>query len=143
MPGPLFAFASFLGAADNSTPNSFLGAFVGVVGIFLPSFFILPAAIALWNIFREEPRAGAILAGLNVAVVGLLAATFVDLVVRGGARSTVPLTISNVVLGVVAFALLAVARWPAWSVVLTMSLGAAAFALLAEALDIPYAFRIY
>ncbi len=124
VPGPLFTFAAFLGAVDRETGGP-LAALVALLGIFAPSFFLIAAVVPLWSALRSLPHAGSVLAGLNAAVVGLLAAVFVDPIATTLAHR--PLGIA---LALVAAALLGFARWPAWAVViLSAALGGAARSL--------------
>jgi chromate transporter len=84
-----------------------------VLGIFAPSFLLLPAGIALWSVVRGSTRAPAILMGLNAAVVGLLAAVAVDPI-------GIALVHAPVAAAVALAALVALTRFalPAWLVVL-------------------------
>lgn len=121
VPGPLFTFAAFLGGVDTGLGGP-LAALVAILGIFAPSFLLLAAVLPLWNALRGLPHAASTLAGLNAAVVGLLAAAFVDPIATTLARHPV-----GIGLAIVAFALLQFARMPAWAVVLlSAALGAAA-----------------
>jgi chromate transporter len=120
VPGPVFTFAAFVGAVDRRTGGP-LAALVALAGIFAPSFLLLAAALPLWSALRSLPRAGSVLTGLNAAVVGLLAAVFVDPIALGLARA--PLGIGC---ALAAAALLFFAQWPAWAVVLaSAAVGAA------------------
>jgi chromate transporter len=129
VPGPLFTFAAFLGAADVRLAHAPLaGAAAALAGIFAPSFLLLAMVAPLWGRLRALPRAARVIGALGAAVVGLLAAVFVTPVASSIATAPVALAIA-----VLAFALLRVARWPSWAVVLA---GAAAGAL-AQAARIP------
>lgn len=121
IPGPLFTFAAFLGAADRAVPSPPLGALVATLGIFAPSFLLVTAAVPLWQALRDVPRAPAILAGLGAAVVGLLAAVMVDPIGTTLAREP-----HGAVIGIAALALLARTAVPVWLVV---TIGAATGAL--------------
>jgi chromate transporter len=122
VPGPLFTFASFLGTVATSGPGGVPGALIATAGIFLPSFLLLGAAIPLWSAVRSLPRAGAVLAGINASVVGLLAAVFVDPIAR-----TILVSPLAIAIAVTTYLGLTVARLPAWAVVLVCGLlGAAA-----------------
>ncbi len=72
VPGPLFTFAAFVGAARNGPLGGWLGALICLLAIFLPSFLLLVAALSFWERLRQNPRLQATLAGVNAAVVGLL-----------------------------------------------------------------------
>jgi chromate transporter len=74
MPGPLFTFAAYLGAAMHGPPNGVTGAILGLVAIFLPGVLALFAALPFWSRLRERPAARAAMRGANAAVVGILAA---------------------------------------------------------------------
>ena len=72
VPGPLFTFASFLGAANLSPLHGVTGALIATVAIFVPSFALIFALAPVWNGIRSAPAAAAALRGANAAVVGLL-----------------------------------------------------------------------
>jgi chromate transporter len=121
MPGPLFTFAAFLGAADRANSSSWLGAGVATLAIFAPSFLLLAAAAPLSTLLRRFARARSILLGLNASVVGLLAAVAIDPI--GSSLLHAPVAAAFGLL-----ALLALARFdaPAWLVVLASALAGAA-----------------
>lgn len=74
MPGPLFTFAAFLGAAMPQAPNGWLGGMLALLAIFLPSFLLVAGALPFWEKVRHMPRVQAALMGVNAGVVGLLLA---------------------------------------------------------------------
>lgn len=78
MPGPLFTFAAFLGAAGTPEPNGALGAAIALVAIFLPGLFIVLAALPFWQRLRGNAEAQAAMRGANAAVVGILALALYD-----------------------------------------------------------------
>ncbi len=73
VPGPLFTFAAFLGWMLAGTPNHLTGAVIATVGIFLPGLLLVIAALPYWQALRSRRSMAAVLAGVNAAVVGLLA----------------------------------------------------------------------
>jgi chromate transporter len=73
VPGPLFTFAAFLGWMLAEAPNHWTGALLATVGIFLPGLLLVLAALPYWQALRARPSMAALLAGVNAAVVGLLA----------------------------------------------------------------------
>jgi chromate transporter len=88
VPGPLFTVAAYLGAiAVPSAPTA--GACIALAAIFLPGLLLAVAGSSLWALLaRHRPlRAG--IAGVNAAVVGILAAALYNPVwlsaVHGGA----------------------------------------------------------
>lgn len=78
IPGPLFTFAAFLGAAMNTPPNGWAGALVCLFAIFVPSFLLVIGALPFWEQLRHNRRTQAALGGVNAAVVGLLLAALYD-----------------------------------------------------------------
>lgn len=74
MPGPLFTFAAFLGAAMNQAPTGISGGLIALLAIFAPSFLLILGALPFWEALRRSPRIQAALIGVNAAVVGLLLA---------------------------------------------------------------------
>ena len=73
VPGPLFTFAAFLGWMMTQAPNHGSGAALATIGIFLPGMLLVLAALPYWQGLRARPSMAAALAGVNAAVVGLLA----------------------------------------------------------------------
>jgi chromate transporter len=74
LPGPLFAVAAGFGALVGAPPAGLAGGAVALAAIFLPGMLALVAALPFWRVLRGEPRAQSAMAGINAAVVGLLAA---------------------------------------------------------------------
>lgn len=72
MPGPLFSFASYLGALLPLSSSAALNAAFATVVIFLPSFFLIFGTLPYWSRLMQFPRLFQALAGINAAVVGLL-----------------------------------------------------------------------
>ncbi len=112
IPGPLFTFSAFLGAAIAPGGSPAGGAVLALPSIFLPGMLLVLGALPWWNRLRHRPGIRASLNGANAAVVGLLAAAFIDPV------CTAALTgIPSVILAAAAFAALRIARLPPWLVV--------------------------
>ncbi len=112
VPGPVFSFAAFLGAASAPMPDAALNAAIATIAIFLPGFLLVYAMLPHWQKFRNWQGARSILAGANAAVVGLLAAAFFTPIWQ----STV-LTALDFALVIAAFLLLMVYKLPPWLVV--------------------------
>jgi chromate transporter len=74
IPGPLFTFAAYLGAIVSVSPHGLAGAGLGLIAIFLPGMLILIGALPFWETLRKRMWAGAMMRGVNAAVVGLLGA---------------------------------------------------------------------
>ncbi|HEU5323532.1 MAG TPA: chromate transporter, partial [Methylomirabilota bacterium] len=68
-PGPVFTTATFIGYVLGGTP----GAIVATVAIFLPAFVYVAISGPLVPRMRRSPVAGAVLDGVNVASLALMA----------------------------------------------------------------------
>jgi chromate transporter len=68
-PGPVFTTATFVGFLLGGTP----GAAVATLGIFLPAFVFVALSGPLVPRLRRSPTAGAVLDGVNVASLALMA----------------------------------------------------------------------
>ena len=123
VPGPLFSFAAYLGAVMHTPPSGLGGASIALIAIFVPSALLILGGLPFWDRLRSAPRAQRALAGVNAAVVGLLAAALYDPVFTEGITS--PMTMA-----IAAASFVALAAWnvPAWAVVIAA--GAAGFGAL-------------
>ncbi len=74
VPGPLFTFAAFLGAAMNTGAAAWFTGLICLLAIFTPSFLLVIGVLPFWERLRHHQRTRAALAGVNVSVVGLLLA---------------------------------------------------------------------
>jgi chromate transporter len=112
VPGPLFTFASYLGAVMRWPLAGPGGAALTTLAIYLPSFFLIAALAPFWREVRGSPTWAAALRGINAAVVGLLLAAFVNPVWINAIHA--PL---DVAVAALAFALLRFVHLPPWSIV--------------------------
>ncbi len=94
-PGPVFTTATFLGYYL----GGFTGAVAATLGIFLPSFFFVAVSNPLIPRLRKSAFAGALLDGVNVAALGLMAAVTWEL---GREAIVDPLTIGLALAALVA-----------------------------------------
>jgi chromate transporter len=125
VPGPLFTFSAFLGAARGPAPNGVLGAIIGLIAIFLPGALLMYGALPFWSVFRAHPAFQRALSGINAAVVGiLLAALYLTI------WTTTILRPADFGLALLAFGLLMVWKRPPWQVVIVGALGATGLSLL-------------
>ncbi len=117
VPGPLFTFAAFLGAAMAPGWAGAGLALLAILGIFLPAFFLVAGALPWWAPLRQRAWARGVLAGVNAAVVGLLLAALYQPVATSALHSA-----ADVALALVALA--ALLRWqvPPWAVVVATAL---------------------
>jgi chromate transporter len=112
LPGPLFSFAGFVGAAQQDGPNGWLGGLVALVAIFLPSLLLVLGVLPFWDRLKAQPEARAALAGVNAVVVGVLAAALWNPVLSTAVQRT-----SDWALVAGAYVFLTLARFPPWLVV--------------------------
>ncbi len=124
VPGPLFAFAAYVGALLNGAPNGIAGAALALAAIYLPSFLLVFGALPYWQSLRTDARLRAGLDLANAAVVGLLLATLCDPVFTSAVFGPLDLAWA-----LVALALLLV-RTPPWLVVLVSAAAGAGMSLL-------------
>lgn len=112
LPGPMFAFAAYLGAAMKPGPTSWLNGLWCLFGIFLPAWLLIGGALPFWHRLRAKRWAQAALAGANAAVVGVLLAALYDPVFTESVRGP-----RDVVVALLAFGLLEQWKVPPWLVV--------------------------
>lgn len=74
IPGPLFTFSAYLGAAVAPPGCGAVWAALALLLIFLPGLLLAVAGAGLWNRLGRRRRVLAALAGVNAAVVGILGA---------------------------------------------------------------------
>lgn len=118
MPGPLFTFAAYLGAAMGPEPNGIAGAAICLGAVFLPGLLLVVAALPFWDAFRTRPAAQAAMRGANAAVVGILAAALYSPV-----WTNAVLNPRDFALALAGFLLLTMWKMPPWIVVVLLGLG--------------------
>src|SRR4029079_7761242 len=74
VPGPLFTFAAYLGAAMPEPLGGWSGGLLLLIAIFLPAFLLVLGVLPFWEALRRRRSVQQALAGINAAVVGVLAA---------------------------------------------------------------------
>jgi chromate transporter len=104
-------------------PNGWLGAGICLIGIFLPSFFLVIGAMPFWEELRRGAAAQAALAGVNAAVVGLLLAALYRPVWITGITGAADFALASA-----AFLLLFMWQTPPWLVVILSAVAGAAVA---------------
>lgn len=113
VPGPLFTFAAFLGASMSTAPSGWLGGFLCLIAIFLPSFFLIIGALPFWEQLRRNRQTQAALAGVNASVVGLLLAALYNPVWTSAIHQQ-----SDFGMGLIALVALMFWKLPPWLVVI-------------------------
>ena len=121
VPGPLFSFATYLGAVMHPAPNLWLGGLIALLAIYTPSFLLLVGLIPFWDTLRRREWAQATLRGVNAAVVGVLLAALYNPVWTTGVHTPV-----GFALALVAFLALTIWSITPWIVVVAGALVAAA-----------------
>jgi chromate transporter len=124
VPGPLFTFAAYLGAVASISPGGVVGAALGLIAIFAPGLLLLMAALVFWQDLRARRNARAAMAGVNAAVVGLLASALYDPVWTSAVRGR-----SDFAIAAAAFVALIVWRAPPLLVVVSTVAATAALRL--------------
>jgi chromate transporter len=112
VPGPLFSVAAFLGARLPGPTGGVLGATSSLLAIFMPGLLLVSGALPFWKSLSARNGAARALAGVNAAVVGLLAAACYDPVWVSAVQDA-----KDFAIALIGFALLAGAGWSAWTVV--------------------------
>jgi chromate transporter len=125
LPGPLFAFAAYLGAIAGVGPAGVGGAALALAAIFAPGLMLLMAALVFWRDLRARANARAAMAGVNAAVVGLLASALYDPVWTGAVEGPADFAIAAA-----GFVALIVWRAPPLIVVLATAAAATITSLL-------------
>ncbi len=113
VPGPLFTLASYVGALWLSH-SPWLGAIVATIAIFLPSFIIVPSLLILWQKIQHHNLARGVLAGVNAAVISLLATVLYNPLITSSVVSITDITIIGALLMYLFFL-----KWPIWIAILT------------------------
>jgi chromate transporter len=122
VPGPLFTFAAYLGAVASAPPGGVVGAALALVAIFTPGLLLLMVAVVFWQDLRARTNARAAMAGVNAAVVGLLASALYDPVWTSAVRGRTDFA-------VVAAGFVALTVWRAPPLVVVVATAAAGVAL--------------
>jgi chromate transporter len=122
MPGPLFSFASYLGAVSKPV-GGIAGAALGLLSIYLPTFILLAAIIPVWDWLRGMASVRRALAGVNAAVIGLLIAALYRPIIVTTMHSE-----RDVAIALLAFAALYAMRWQPIFVVAGCAVAAALLA---------------
>lgn len=124
VPGPLFTFAAFLGAANHSPLHGPPGAAAAIALIFLPSFLLVFAFLPALGALRENRAADGALRGANASVVGLLGALLYSPLIL-----TLGTSVWRIGIALAAFTLVTVWKAPPWiAVAFAAAAGASATA---------------
>ncbi|WP_411958430.1 chromate efflux transporter [Paracoccus homiensis] len=126
VPGPLFTFAAYLGAALGPEPHGVAGAVIALLAVFMPGFLILCGVLPFWDRFRTIAAAQSLMQGANAAVVGILGAALYAPVFTSAIADMRDFT-----LALLCFVLLIAWKLPPWAVVVIAALGGIGLSLSA------------
>lgn len=116
MPGPLFSFASYIGALVPLTAFPVLNAAIATLAIFIPSFLLVFGSLPYWSWLMNRAYIRHAVVGINAAVVGLL----LSMVIQMAQHYIVQLT--DLLFVAVVIALLKT-RLPVWLSLISSFLG--------------------
>ena len=106
IPGPMFTFATFLGA-EMMPGAPWFGAILGTLGIFLPGLLLVVGLQNVWERWSQRPQVSGGALGLNASVVGLLLAALYQPVFSSGVTGGADLAVV-----IVGFYALHSLKWP-------------------------------
>ncbi len=113
LPGPLFTFVGYLGAALRPPLlHGWTGGLLCLTAIFLPSALLIVGALPFWEVLRQRTGAQAALKGANAAVVGVLLAALYQPVWTSAVHGP-----DDLIIALTAYGLLVFWRCPPWLVV--------------------------
>lgn len=110
IPGPLFAFSSYLGAIA----QGWTGAIISLMAAFLPSFLLIVGILPFWEKLKTISKVRQSMLGINASVVGILLAALYQPVWTSAIFS-----IKDFALATVGFIMLEKFKMPSWAVVLS------------------------
>lgn len=114
VPGPLFTFSAYIGAAK----GGWLLSAIALGAMFFPSFLLVTGSLPFWDSIRRRDSFKAALNGINAVVVGILLAALYDPIWTKAIH-----TPADFSLALVAFGLLMFWKIPSWAVVLVCAAG--------------------
>lgn len=111
VPGPMFSLAAFLGARIGGL-DDLPGAAVSLLAIFMPGLLLMAGMLPFWHVIARADKAADAIAGVNAAVVGLLAAALYNPVWTSAVHGWTDIAIAGA-----AFLILTATRTPVLAVV--------------------------
>ncbi|MCD2173189.1 chromate efflux transporter [Rhizobium sp. C4] len=125
VPGPLFTFAAYLGAAIGQATGDLSSAAVALVAIFLPGLLLVTGVLPFWEILRKRQDAQAAMRGANAAVVGILGAALYNPVWTSAVLSP-----ADFAFALAGFLGLTMWKLPPWVVVIALPLAVLGIGLI-------------
>ncbi len=117
IPGPLFTFSAYLGAAMQEPMGGLGAAALCLAAIFAPSALMVVGALPFWEALRGTVWVQPALQGVNAAVVGLLLAALYHPISTSALHRPADFALALAALG------LLFRGWPPWAVVALAALG--------------------
>ncbi|WP_227002801.1 chromate efflux transporter [Salicibibacter kimchii] len=114
VPGPLFTFASYIGADI----GGWAGGLMATVAIFLPAFLLILGTLPFWYSLRQNRKIKGAFMGVNAAVVGILISAFYQPI-----WTSAILTPLDFALAALLFFMLVYLKLPPWIIVLSGAIG--------------------
>ena len=115
LPGPLFSFAAYVGAAVKPIPHPLAAGLIALMAIFLPGLLLMTAVLPFWDGLRKRATMQSVLRGVNASVVGVLIAALYQPVWTSTVHSPMDFWIA-----LAAFAALTAWRVAPWVVVVAV-----------------------
>ena len=122
LPGPSLSFAGFVGASQMVADGGWVAGVVALAAAFAPSLLLVAGVAPFWDRLKLRPATRGAVAGVNAVAVGLLAAALWSPALTAAIERP-----SDWLLAIGAFVFLAVARLPAWLVVVGFAVAMGAF----------------
>nr|WP_078592787.1 chromate efflux transporter [Evansella clarkii] len=116
VPGPLFTFASYLGAVM----GGWQGGLLATAAIFLPAFLLILGTLPFWDILRKSPKIKGAFMGVNAAVVGILVSAFYHPIWTSSILAPVDFAFAAIL-----FSMLVFWKLPPWVIVVAGAAGGA------------------
>lgn len=114
VPGPLFAFAAYLGAVM----NGWQGGLLATIAIFLPAFLLIFGTLPFWGSLRRNPKIKGALMAVNAAVVGILISAFYQPIWTSSILTPLDFAFASIL-----FSMLEYFKLPPWTIVITGAIG--------------------
>ncbi len=113
IPGPLFTFSSYLGAALVKYPFNLIYGILCLIAIFLPSFLLLNIVVPIWNNVQNNKNILSAIKGIESVVIGILAAALYNPVYLNTVKSQ-----QDNILVVLMFFLLVFIKLPSYFIII-------------------------
>ncbi|AJK88488.1 MULTISPECIES: chromate transporter [Lysinibacillus] len=110
VPGPLFTFATYIGAVTAGWKGGLFATFA----VFLPAFLLILGTLPFWDMLRNNPKIKGALMGVNASVVGILLSALYHPIWTSSIHETI-----DFILVAILFSMLVYWKLPPWIVVLS------------------------